>query len=138
MRAAAADGNLFQGKHMYRIAVFAVLMVLAGCAGRPAEPRNFAVFFESDKASLTPEARLLVAQMAAAAHEMSPSKIIVEGRADGGTAHDATLADARASVVVRSLVEAGIDGKSIDKQPGAPPAGRTGVAAHEVIVRLLP
>jgi len=112
--------------------------MLAACAGRPAEPRTFTVFFETDKASLTPDAQALVTQMAAAAHETTPSKITVEGRADGSTAHDATLADERATAVIHGLVEAGIDAKSIDKQPSAPTAGTTGVAAHQVIVRFLP
>jgi hypothetical protein len=41
-------------------------------------------------------------------------------------------------VVIHGLIDAGIDGKSIDKQPSAPAGGATGVAAHQVIVRFLP
>jgi len=123
---------------MLRIAVLAALIVLAGCASRPTEPRDFIIFFETDKASLTPEALLLVAQMATTAQAMTPSKITVEGRADGGTAHDATLADERAATIMRALVVAGIDARIIDKRPSAPPPGTTGVAAHQVIVQFLP
>jgi outer membrane protein OmpA-like peptidoglycan-associated protein len=137
-RAVSVEGSLVLGKHMVRIAVIAALTLLVACASRPTEPRTFAVFFESDKASLTPDAQRLIAEMAAAAHASNPSKIVVEGHADGSTAHDASLADERASVVIHGLVDAGVDGKSIDKQPSAPAGGATGVAAHQVIVRFLP
>lgn len=123
---------------MRRIAAFTMLMALVGCTSPDSAPRNFIVFFETDKSSLTPEAQALVTQMASAAQAAMPSKITVEGRADGGTAHDAALADERATAVMRALVEAGVDAKKIEKRPSAPPPGTTGTAAHQVVVQFLP
>lgn len=120
---------------MHRLTAFVLLIALVGCT---TPPRDYVVFFETDKASLTPEGQVVVTQIASAAHTASPAKITVAGRADGGTSHDATLADERASTVLRALVEAGVDAKTIDKQPSAPPTGTSGTAAHQVVVHFLP
>jgi outer membrane protein OmpA-like peptidoglycan-associated protein len=114
------------------------LVALAGCAAHLREPRNYVVFFVSDSADLTNEAQQVVATIAAARTQLGPSRITVEGKADGGTPHDATLADERARVVSRALVAAGIDPAMISLQPSAPLPGITGVAAHQVTVRFLP
>ena len=119
------------------IAFLALLLALAACA-RLTAPQQYDVFFPTNEATLTPEAQKVVADAGAKARDSSPSKIIVEGQADGGTAHDATLADERAGVVVKALVAAGADSGTIEKRPSAPPKSATGVAAHKVIVQLLP
>lgn len=87
---------------------------------------------------LTPEAQKMVGEIAADAHRLEPSKIVVAGRADGETAHDATLADQRATTVMQGLVQQGVSAAMIEKQADAPSPERKGVAAHEVIVRFLP
>jgi OmpA-OmpF porin, OOP family len=114
------------------------LASLAACAPKLSAPRDYTVFFETDRADLTNDARKVVAQIAANARDLDPSKIVVAGRADGGTAHDATLAEERASNVTRALLDAGVTSAKIERQADTPPAERTGVAAHQVIVRLLP
>jgi outer membrane protein OmpA-like peptidoglycan-associated protein len=114
------------------------LMALAACTQRLAAPRDFTVYFETDEPVLTAEGQQLVGEIAAKARELHPSKIVVAGRADGGTAHDATLADGRATTVIRALLDRGIPATSIEKQADSPPPDRSGVAAHQVIVRLLP
>jgi outer membrane protein OmpA-like peptidoglycan-associated protein len=135
MRTAGHDWRCVTNKkHLIALA----FMALVACTQRLATPRDFTVFFETDQAALTAEGRQLVVEIAAKAHELNPSKIVVAGRADGGTAHDATLADERATTVMRALLDQGIPATSIEKQADAPPPDRSGVAAHQVIVRLLP
>lgn len=118
--------------------IAAAVLALAACSSRLEAPRDFRVFFETDRAELTAEAQQIVIQIAADARQFKPSKIVVAGRADGGTAHDAALADARATAVMRALADRGIPSSSLEKQADAPPPDRVGVASHQVIVRLLP
>jgi outer membrane protein OmpA-like peptidoglycan-associated protein len=126
-------------KHrLTRLVCAALLATLAGCAAQLQGPRNYLVYFVLDSADLTPEAKQVVATIVEARTEFGPSHITVEGRADGGTPHDATLADERARAVSQALVAAGIDPAMIALQPSAPPPGITGVAAHQVTVRFLP
>ena len=121
-----------------RFSCVSVLVLFALVACMAPEPRSYFLFFPSGSAELTPEARQIVTTIAAAAKEQKAAKLAVEGHADGGTAADAALADKRATVVMAALVEGGVDARRIDKQPGAPPEGITGVAAHQVIVHLAP
>jgi hypothetical protein len=120
-----------------RLAAFALAAFLAACAHLD-QPRDFLVFFDTDSATITPTAQQVIATAAARAHDTSASKILVAGRADGSTAHDATLADQRATAVMQALAQQGIPAAQIEKQPDAPPANQTGVAAHQVVVTLLP
>lgn len=119
-------------------AALLLLGLAAGCANRLTEPRQYVVFFATNTAELAPEARQVMGQVAGDARDLEPSKVTVEGQADGGTAHDATLADQRAATVVQTLVASGVPAGTIDKRPSAPPAALGGVAAHKVIVRLIP
>ena len=120
-----------------RFTIFAVCTALAACAHLD-QPRNYLVYFDTDSANLTPDGQRIVATIASTAHDVSPSKILVAGRADGSTAHDATLADQRATVVMQALTQQGVAANHIEKEPDAPPSNVTGVAAHEVVVTLLP
>ncbi len=121
-----------------RRGIAAAALLLAACTPRLEAPRQYSVYFESDRAVLTPEAEKVVVEIAGDAHRLGPSKIVVAGHADGGTAHDATLADQRASSVLKGLAEHGVAPAMLEKRSDAPTPGRTGVAAHEVIVRFLP
>ena len=125
-------------RRLTRMVLAALLAALAGCAAHLQEPRSYLVYFVRDSADLTGEAQQVVATIAEARTKLGPSHITVEGRADGGTPHDATLADERARVVSRALVAAGIDPAMISLQPSAPPPGITGVAAHQVTIRFVP
>ena len=120
-----------------RLAVLALLALLTACAHLD-QPRDFVVYFQTDSADLTPTAQQVVATAASRAHDASASKILVAGRADGSTAHDATLADQRATMVMQALGKQGIPAAQIEKQADAPPADRVGVAAHQVVITLLP
>ena len=115
-----------------------LLLALAGCMAHLDQPRNYVVYFVTNDAVLTAEARQVVATIASARRDLNPSRISVEGRADGGTPHDATLADERARAVTQALVGAGIDPAMIAIAPSAPPTGITGVDAHQVLVRFQP
>ncbi len=121
-----------------RILGAAALVALAACTTPLPAPRNFTVFFLTDTAELGPTAQQVVTQIAEAAKSSNPSRIVVSGRADGNTAHDASLADQRGAVVMRALVDQGVAATRIAQQPDAPDPTRTGVAAHQVIVTLLP
>lgn len=121
----------------YLVAV-ALLITLTACARHLEQPRDYIVYFDTDSATLTPDGQRIVATAVSAAHDSSPSKILVAGRADGSTAHDATLADQRATAVMQALTQQGIAAGKLEKQPDAPPSSRTGVAAHQVVITLLP
>ena len=121
-----------------RAGALALAALLASCATKPTEPQRFAVYFETGGATLTDEGRQVVAQAASAARAHPPSRITVEGHADGGTTNDAALADRRAIAVIGTLVGDGVAATAIEKIPGAPSEGASGVAAHQVIIRLMP
>jgi outer membrane protein OmpA-like peptidoglycan-associated protein len=89
----------------------ACLALLAGCAlfERPAEG-PFLVFFEPDSATLTPEARAIALEAAAAAQARKPAAVAVLGFAskEGAPAANLELSRRRVSAVERVLVEAGV------------------------------
>lgn len=120
-----------------RFVVVGLLTALAACAHLD-QPRNYLVYFDNDSAVLTADGQRIVTTIASTAHDVSPTKILVAGRADGSTAHDATLADQRATAVMQALTQQGVSAAKLEKQPDAPPSGLTGVATHEVVVTLLP
>lgn len=120
-----------------RLAALALAAFLAACAHLD-QPRDFLVFFDTDSATITPTAQQVIATAATRAHDTSASKILVAGRADGATAHDATLADQRATAVMQALTQQGVPATQIEKQSDAPPPNQTGVAAHQVVITLLP
>ena len=120
----------------------AVMLIVAGCAAQPSQSHLFDVFFDSNKASLTPEARDIVDQIASAARSERPSRIVVAGEATGGTPRDAKLASERADAVVQALVAATVDPSLIDEQATlfnpASPTIADRVANHKVQIELVP
>lgn len=131
----ASDGGRVTIKQFF---IALSLASLVACSQHLAEPRDFIVFFETDQAALTAEGQQLVVEIATNARELNPSKIFVAGRADGGTAHDAALADQRATTVIRALIDQGIPAPRREKQADALPPNRRGFAAHQVVARLVP
>jgi outer membrane protein OmpA-like peptidoglycan-associated protein len=122
---------------MKSLVVAVLLVALAACAPMSG-PRQLDVFFMTNEASLTPDGQKVVTEIAKLAREGKPSRIIVEGQADGGAPSDAALADKRAGAVIDALVAAGVDAGRITKVAAPAPQGVTGVAAHKVAVQLLP
>ena len=114
------------------------LVALAACGTHLDQPRSYLVYFDTDSAALTPAGQRIVGTIATSVHDLGPSKVIVAGRADGSTPHDAALADERATAVMQALAQQGVTAAKIAKEADAPPSGRSGVAAHQVVVTLLP
>jgi outer membrane protein OmpA-like peptidoglycan-associated protein len=121
-----------------RFPAIALLAVLSACGTKLEQPRSFLVYFDTDSAILTQDGQRIVGTIVDAVKDVSPSKVAVAGRADGGTAHDAALADQRAAAVMQALAQKGVPAGKIEKEADAPPSNRTGVAAHQVVVTLLP
>ena len=122
----------------FRLPPIALLAVLAACATKLEQPRSYLVYFDTDSAALTQDGQRIVGTIADAVKDFSPSRLAIAGRADGNTAHDAALADQRAAAVMQALTQKGVPVGKLEKMADAPPSGRTGVAAHQVVVTLLP
>lgn len=122
----------------FRFPPLLLLAVLAACGTKLEQPKSYLVYFDTDSAALTQDGQRIVGTIADAFKDASPSKVAVAGRADGNTAHDATLADQRAVAVMQALTQKGVPASKLEKEADAPPSGRTGVAAHQVVVTLLP
>jgi outer membrane protein OmpA-like peptidoglycan-associated protein len=120
----------------FKMMAMAVLLALGACSSTP--PKPYLVFFLSDDGALTPEAQKIVTEIAAQAVAARPSRILVEGYADGATAQETVLAQARADSVAQALVKAGVDGALIQRHAGAPEGGQQGVAARKVQVTVVP
>ncbi len=123
---------------VFRFLAIILLATLAACGTKLDQPRSYLVYFDTDSAALTPDGTRIVGTIVDGIKDVSPSKVVVSGRADGNTAHDATLADQRAAAVVQALTQKGVPASKLEKEADAPPSGRTGVAAHQVVVTLLP
>jgi outer membrane protein OmpA-like peptidoglycan-associated protein len=111
-------------------------LALLACA--MPEPRQFIVFFGTDDFGLSPAAQQVIAELSAAARDQRPTKIAVAGYGDGSTAHDAVLADQRATAVIRALAGAGIDASVIEKRPPVPADQATGIPVHKATVTFNP
>lgn len=122
------------------VAVLTLLAAPAACTtAETTEPREFLVFFQTDKAELTPEAREVVEEAAAALRDAGPSKIVVEGEADGHAARDGALANQRAETVAQALAAAaGMDPAAIEKGAHTVPRPVVPLAAHKVTVLVVP
>jgi outer membrane protein OmpA-like peptidoglycan-associated protein len=120
---------------------FALIMLtaLAACTGSTLDqPRSYLVYFDNDSATITPDGQRIIGTIVTGIKDSAPSKVVVAGRADGSTAHDATLADQRAVAVMQALTQQGVSANKVEKEAGAPPSGVNGVAAHQVAVTLVP
>ncbi len=87
----------------------------AAPAAVPVTPRNYLVFFEWDKADLTPEAKQTIAQAAADAKRGNVARIRATGHADrsGPDAYNMRLSMRRASAVKSELIRLGLADKEI-------------------------
>jgi hypothetical protein len=116
-----------------------LLTALTACTGSTLDqPRSYLVYFDNDSATITPDGRRIIGTIVTGIRDTAPSKVVVAGRADGSTAHDATLADQRAVAVMQALTQQGVPANKVEKEAGAPPSGVNGVAAHQVAVTLVP
>jgi outer membrane protein OmpA-like peptidoglycan-associated protein len=93
--------------------IIALLAVsLSACSLlHPTRPPNYIAFFRYDSAELTPAARLIVDQAAAAAKAMPATKIEIAGYLDSATAPPESrhLSEPRFKVVEQALIADGLD-----------------------------
>jgi outer membrane protein OmpA-like peptidoglycan-associated protein len=82
----------------------------------PAPARTYLVFFDWDKADLTPRARQIIADAAKASTSVATTRIEVGGHADrtGTAAYNQQLSMRRAQAVAAELVRLGVARNSID------------------------
>ena len=127
---------------MRRLFPMVVMLVVAGCATQPSQSRVFDVFFDSNSASLSPDAHGIVGQIASAARSDRPARIVVDGHAIGGKPGDAKIANERADAVVQALIAQSVDPSTIEKQATlvkpATPLVADRVAGQKVQIELLP
>lgn len=80
---------------------------------RPApQARQFVVYFDWDRSTLTAEAQQVVSQAAAYARSGNPTRVLVVGHTDtsGSAAYNLGLSNRRARTVADALVAAGVNG----------------------------
>ncbi len=88
----------------------------AAAAPAPAPVRSYLVFFDWDRADLTPRARQIVAEAAQASTHVQLTRIEVDGHADrtGTAAYNQALSLKRARNVAAELARLGVPAGSID------------------------
>ena len=86
-------------------------------AAAPAPRRTYNVYFDFDKATLTPEGQQIVAQAANGA-KTDKSRVVIVGKADlsGTDAYNLALSKRRADAVRAALAADGVGADSIDEQ----------------------
>jgi OmpA-OmpF porin, OOP family len=84
-------------------------------AERP-ETRQFIVFFEYNKSSLTAEAHRVIEHAVRAARQAGAVRIRITGHADtvGSDSYDTGLSERRADVVKNEMLRSGLDGAQIE------------------------
>jgi outer membrane protein OmpA-like peptidoglycan-associated protein len=85
------------------------------------EPAAFTVHFDFDESGLTPDARAMLADVAAAAKKSDYQTIDISGYTDlvGGDSYNQVLSEQRANAVINFLVDSGIEaGKIVGKGYG--------------------
>ena len=77
----------------------------------PPQPETFTVFFDRNKATLTPRARDEIARAATRAKAMNPKSISIDGHADrsGSAAHNMKLSEQREAAVRSVLASDGLN-----------------------------
>jgi OOP family OmpA-OmpF porin len=91
---------------------------VAATAPAPAPARSYLVFFDWDRADLTPRARQIVAEAAQASTHVELTRIEVDGHADrtGSAAYNQALSLRRAQNVSAELIRLGVPEQSITVQ----------------------
>ncbi len=106
---------------------------VAKAVAEPAVPGPYAVYFEFDKAELTPEAKAVLAEVVRNAGTAKFSRIVSSGYTDraGSSAYNADLAKQRVDAVVSYLLGSGIEKSKVvsasygeDRPPVQTPDGR--------------
>lgn len=94
-----------------RAVAFFALALNACSLLHPTRPPNYIAFFRYDSAELTPTARQIVDQAAAAAKSMPATKIEIAGYLDSAAAapENRRLSEPRFKVVEQALIVDGID-----------------------------
>ena len=84
-------------------------------AKKPAEPKNFLVFFDFDKADITPEAQKIIEQAVAYAKAGNMPRVELTGHADrsGSNKYNLALSMRRAKAVQAAMVKLGMSDKAI-------------------------
>ena len=103
------------------VAMLRLQPVVATAAPLPPPPaalpeRNFVLYFGTDSSTLTPAARDVVQQAAAAARQLSAVRISVTGHTDtvGKSQYNLRLSDRRAAAVRAELLNLGVPANQID------------------------
>jgi outer membrane protein OmpA-like peptidoglycan-associated protein len=87
----------------------------AGAPAMPPREQNFLVFFEFDRAQLTPEAAQVVQRALSTYRAGGAPRIVVTGHADraGSPGYNESLSEKRAAEVRAALVKAGVPANQI-------------------------
>jgi OmpA-OmpF porin, OOP family len=90
----------------------------AAPAAAPAAMRDFRVYFEWDRADLTPEARQILQQVAQAAQAGQSSRLELVGKADrsGATPYNQRLSERRSAAVMQALTQGGVASNRISSR----------------------
>ncbi len=106
---------------------------VAEAVAAPAVPSSYVVFFEFDKAELTPQAKAVLAEVVRNAGKAKVARIVNTGYADraGSSAYNANLAKRRVDAVVSYLLGSGVEKSKVvsasygeDRTPVQTPDGQ--------------
>lgn len=110
-----AGGPLVPGNYPPAPAQSGTTAPAAAPAAAPPPMREFVVYFDFDKATLTPEAHSIIGQAAASAKQAPMTHIAVTGHTDtvGTDQHNQGLSERRAAAVQQALVAQGVPADQI-------------------------
>ncbi len=118
-----------------RLAVFAGLVALAGCASSGPPDRVFPVYFTDYSAVLDGPAIQIVTRAAQIAKQFPREPVRVSGYADslGSTQQEIAISKSRADAVANLLVQDGVNPSRITRDAvGTPPNSQPGVERRRV------